>query len=74
MCLGYVFWLSLRVEGEKQEFFLEEKSLQFQFKSRKYFLQFKHGLHLIQWLLVVWAPTLKLVILDLGIKRKEGHE
>lgn len=66
VCSGYVSVLPVTQSGRKKgRIFLEEKSQQFQFKSIKYSLQFKHGIHLIQWLLAVWAPTLELVILDL---------
>lgn len=61
----YLFCLSLRVERKKQENLLKERSQQFQLKSIKYFLQFNHGIQLIQLLFTVWAPTLELVILGL---------
>lgn len=43
---------------KSKKLYLEEKTLQFQFKSIKYFLQFKHGIHLIQWLLAMQSTYL----------------
>lgn len=49
MCSGNVSVLPVtQAKRRKQENLLEEKSQQFQFKSIKYFLQFKHGIQLIQ--------------------------
>lgn len=51
MCSGYVSVLTVTQKERKeknQEFLLEEKSQQFQFKSIRYFLLFKHGIQLIK--------------------------
>lgn len=76
VCSGYVPVLTVNQNGSKKVrfFFFKKKSQQFNFKSINYFLHFRHGIHLIQCLFAVRAPTLEQIVLDLGLKRKEGHE